>query len=138
MNKVIINSRKIYVPYNFELRWVLKYHNKLTKFGMWTKGIEDPATKASCQSRHGLVFAGVQAKNRSTRETKTIIGCHAPDYVEHRWIAAAPSPVRAPVPVHIMGAIQGITLVTRDFKFHCYVDGTIKRVPMNERSASHG
>lgn len=132
-----ITSTKMYVDKNFNLRWKLYYVNKPPKFGMWDLGLEDPATKASMQCRDGLVMAAIEAKNIRTKEIKIIVECSAADYVEHRWIAAAPSPTTAPIPIEVEGAIQGMTLVTRDNKFHVYACGRLFKAPMDERSTNY-
>ena len=130
---------KKYLDNNLELRWRLDYINKPPKMGMWSKSLHnDPHTLASCQDRGGLVTASIESKNRQTRKIKTEIICYAADYVQHRWIAATWAPTASGFgSASLQGSINGMTLVTRDFKVHVMIDGTILKQKMNERSSTY-
>lgn len=129
---------KNYIDNKYDLRWRLDYHNKPPKMGMWCKSKhDDPYTLASCQDRGGLITASIEAKERTTRKIKTMIICSASDYVQHRWIAAGPAPTAKFGVATIEGSINGMTLVTRDFKVHVLIDGTIIKQKMNERRSTY-
>ncbi len=124
--------------YAFELRSVLIYANKPIKRGQWSTVEDDVRCMASAQCRDGLVSAGIEAKNRTTREIKMICTIPAAQYIEHRVIMATGAPLNPGQGVKLNGSFHGMTLVTWDQKVDFYIDGTSKIIVNDERTAQYG
>lgn len=128
-----IRSTTLYCKNAVDVRWRLEYSNKPAKFGMWNNPGVDTYSYASFQDRDGLVYACIEVKDIVTRQLKVLARCSAADYEQHRWIAAAPMPLKSSG-LKVEGGVQGMTLVTRDQKLHVYKDGLVKIEKMEERN----
>lgn len=126
-----------YVPFACDVRWHLDWNCRPAKYGAWTDAGNCPSTTAWLQPKDGLVRACITGRNRVTRMTYSLAECDGHEFIEFRWIAAFPTPMRLKGPlargVKCIGGIQGLTLVTADEKLHAYVDGTVVREPNFER-----
>lgn len=129
-----LQINKKYLDEKWLLRWKFIYNfPKKPKYGMWSQHLDsDPATRASF-NKDGAIFASIEAKNKITNELKEIVGCPIADYLEHRWIAATPAPtLNLQGAMKLTGSIHGMTLVTRDWKYHVHCDGSVYKEPMRE------
>lgn len=131
-----------YVPVKYRIRPALEFLKGRRWYGMWDNPaeVDDPKNLISAQDRAGLLFACIDVKNWVTKEVKTVVRCARADYVQHRWVFCAPSPclgLRGGVKLQ-RKIVQGLTIVTRDEKVTIFVDGSIKREPMNEARNTYG
>ena len=113
------------------------YTNKPPKMGIWSRPSENHLENASAQSRDGLAYAIIEGKNKETRETVILAECKGSEYVMHRWIAAVSTPLSVRGKLNIQGSIQGMTLVTIDFKYHVQLDGIVVKEANNEGRSNY-
>lgn len=124
-----------YVDFAVDLRWHFDWKTRPSKYGAWTDPGECDSTTAWKQPKDGLVRAAIIGRRRFTREIFTLSECDGHEFIEFRWIAAVPLPMRGisgPAMKH-HGSIQGMSLVTADEKLHAYVNGSVVREPNLER-----
>lgn len=137
-----MQSVATYVPRKYRIRPALEFLKGRRWYGMWDNppATDDVANLISAQDRAGLVYACIDVKNWVTKEVKTVVRCARADYVQHRWVFCAPSPsIGLKGGVRLNNAfVQGLTIVTRDEKVTIFVDGSIKREPMNEARNHYG
>lgn len=117
------------------VRWRFEYKDSPVKYGMWSNPgpKNDSATKAWCHNKEGLVLACVEAKHIETRETKIIVACDGHDFVNFKWVAAAfLNPLGLKGSITPLTRLLGLCLVTSDFEYNVYHDGTIEK---KERTA---
>jgi hypothetical protein len=135
----VINFGRLYVEPKVDLRWALDYQDRPTRAGMWNRGSRVLAEMAAGQPQTGIVRARVEAKDCASRKIFTIAECPGEDWIEFRWIAAGPMPVRStrcekvakriaadaggPVEIRFEGTVQGMTLVSRHAKETVFRDG---------------
>lgn len=129
----VFHSSGTYVDYGCELRWRFDWLNRPTKYGAWTDpgAPNDVGTKAWMQPKEHIVRAAIEAKHRRTRKISILAECDGHEFIEFRWISAAPIPTGGTFKIY--GAIQGMTLVTPSEKIHAYINGNVIREPNTER-----
>lgn len=129
-----------YVDYSCDVRWHFDYAGRPPKWGAWTDPGNCASTTAWTQPKDGLVRAAIIARDRLTRKVYTIAECDGHEFIEFRWIAAAPMPMTpralAGQAAKFIGSIQGMSLVTPKEKLHAYVNGQVVREPNTERGVS--
>lgn len=133
-----ILSHRLHLQNLVRLRWVLIFADGSRKHGAWdNSGYLDRKLDADMQARGQLSHACIEAKQISTAQLALVAECKASEYLRHRWLAVAGVPFGANAgPLKVMGAVQGMQLVSETLIYDCYKDGKINIRPNHERAIS--
>lgn len=102
------------------LRWRFDYLNKPSKIGAWDDSAQEESAKAYRQSREGLLFASIEAKDFNGVIHK-VFECSGADFCNFQWEVAAQLNARGQPGRH---RIVGLTLVSRDSRATVFHQGT--------------
>lgn len=91
------------------LRWRFDYSNKLSKVGAWDDSAPEESAKAYKQSRDGLLFAAIEAKDFNGIIHR-VFECSAADFCNFQWEIAAQLNINGQPGRH---RLIGLTLVSR-------------------------
>lgn len=123
-------EKKFGLENKYLLRWRLDYINKPSKVGMWMQHGPNESDRASAQSLDGLLFARIEGKEHSTRNTTVLAECSSQDFCLFQWHAAQifdPSFRAKSLP-----SIIGLRMVTRHGDILVWMDGTMDIVKEDE------
>lgn len=116
---------KFGIQNKYVLRWRFDYVNKPSKFGLWSQHGPNASDRASAQSLEGLIYARVEGKEHTTRNSTVLAECAAQDFCFFQWEAAqkfnAVSFRATSLP-----SLIGLRMVTRHGDIIVYMDGSIK------------
>jgi hypothetical protein len=121
----------------YRLRWRFEFLNgKPTKTGVWDATSDLPQDSAWAVNKDGLAYAIIEGECRHTFEMKRLFVCEAAEYVSMQWEAYAKSPSLGLKPIHgamkLRANIAGLSILTREEKVTCWVNGTISREQLSE------
>ena len=91
------------------LRWRFDYVDKPSRIGAWDDSAPEEAAKAYRQSREGLVFASIEAKDHHG-VIRRVFECAGPDFCNFQWEVAAQLNTNGQPGRH---RLIGLTLVSR-------------------------
>lgn len=92
------------------LRWRFEYVDKPPKIGAWDDSAPEESAKAYRQSREGLLFAVIEAKDFNGIIYR-VFECSGPDFCNFQWEVAAQLNVGGQPGRH---RLVGLTLVSRN------------------------
>ncbi len=114
------------------LRWRFDYSDdKPARYGLWSRSSRNPIDMAAFVNKENLRRASIEAKNFVNRDDVRILAeCDGWDFVNFQWMAEARvSSADSRVTGH---RLIGLKLVTRDWFFLVFRDGTMQKVPRPE------
>jgi hypothetical protein len=120
-------------PAFYDIRWRFDFANRPSKYGKWSSPGNSPELKAHLQMREGLVRACVEGKNRNDpSDVRALAQCDGHDFVNFKWMALASMPGNFRGTVKPVHRLQGMQLVTREFNYFVFPDGSVKKKPRLE------
>lgn len=136
MKTIRAYSESRYAEHVFDLRWRMYWTNRESRKGAWCDPgrADDVGTKAWMQPKENLARAVIEGRNRKSQLIVPFADIDGQDFIEFRWISAANVPLGSfgGAKLKIFGAIQGMTLVSRNEKISVYINGNVVRAENNE------
>lgn len=126
------------VPANsFRLRWRFEFSNgKNAAVGVYDSASDLPQDSAWSINKEHLANVIIEGENRITFELRRLLVCEAAAYVSMQWEAYSKSPSLGLKAEHgqfkLRAIIAGLSILTREEKITCWVNGTISRQPLSE------
>lgn len=126
------------VPVNsFRLRWRFEFsQGKKAAVGGWDCASDLPQDSAWSVNKEHLAYVIIEGESRHTFELRRLLVCEAAEFASMQWEAYSKSPSLGLKASHgkfkLQPIISGLSLLTREEKITCWVNGTISREPLSE------
>lgn len=106
------------------MRWRFEYTDKPDKYGAWDDSAPEETAKAYHQSREGLIFAVIEAKDLHG-VIHRIFECPGHDFCNFQWEVTATFGIRGGTGRH---QLIGLSLVSRTHRATLYHNGNVEIV----------